>query len=403
MKILQVNKYHYPRGGADKYYLELGKALAEAGHELAYFSMHHPQNIESKWSKYFVSRVSFNENIWRYAYKIPSRVIYSLEAKRKFKKLLTDFQPDIIHLHNIYHQISPSILDVAKKFKIPVVMHVHDYSLICPNHSLFTKGKICTKCLKANYLYCIKQKCVKNSIFASILAALELYLHNKILNIYKKNIKLLITPSIFIKNILLSASWNEDKIKVVNNPFQRSYTSKKYDKKDYFIYCGRLSEEKGIDTIIRAIADNKAINLKIVGSGPIAEKLQELIDRLNLQKQVELLGWQEGEKLETLIAEAKALLIPSRWLENFPLIALESLALGTPIIASKIGGLPEIISEKNGALAEADKIEAWEKIINDVYNNKLTWKQEDIIKSADKFSPEKNLASVISIYQELIK
>lgn len=403
MRILQVNKYHYERGGADKYYLELGKALTASGHELAYFSMQHPRNLETKWSKYFVSRVSFNEFLWRSAYKIPGRIIYSLEAKKKFKQLILDFKPDIIHLHNIYHQISPSILDVAKKFQIPVVMHVHDYNLVCPNHALFVRGKICTECLGGKYYNCIKRKCVKNSYLASILAATELYIHNKVLNIYQKNIKLLITPSNFMKNILLADGWPEDRVKVINNPFKISTSNKMYLKKDYFIYCGRLSEEKGIETIIKAVAKNNKLELKIVGSGPLATNLNGLVKSLNLDKQVVFLGWKTGEELERLIGEAKALLIPSRWFENFPLIALESLALGTPVIASETGGLPEIISANNGALAKIDDANDWLKIMNMVMANTLSWSRNDIINSANKYKPEINLDLIVTSYKQLIK
>ena len=134
MRILQVNKYNYLRGGSEKYFIELSKELERAGHQVAIFSMRHPKNLPSLWEKYFVSRVSFSENSLYYSLLRPFRVLYSFEAKRKFSKLIKKFKPDIIHIHNIYHQISPSILPVAKKYNIPVVMHLHDYKLICPNY-----------------------------------------------------------------------------------------------------------------------------------------------------------------------------------------------------------------------------------------------------------------------------
>ena len=402
MKILQVNKYHYPRGGADKYYLELGELLKANGHQVAFFAMQHPNNLESIWSKYFVSRVSFNENIWRYAYKIPARILYSLEAKRKFKKLIIDFKPEIIHIHNIYHQISPSILIVAKKFNIPVVMHVHDYNLVCPNHSLFTKGKVCTRCLKGNYFNCIQKKCIKDSFWSSLLGVIEFYIHNNILKIYKNNIDLLITPSKFMEEILIQAKWSSKKIITINNPFKITRVKKIFIKKDYFIYCGRLSKEKGIDTLIRLTSKDKNINLKIIGSGPEEGNLKVLVQRLDISKQVSFLGWKKGEELENFIGEAKALLIPSRWLENFPLIALESLALGTPIIASRIGGLPEIVTTENGVLAEADNVDDWLAKVMTIYSNPLLYKTENIINSAKRYSPENNVREVINSYKKLL-
>ncbi|MDX9778912.1 MAG: glycosyltransferase [Patescibacteria group bacterium] len=402
MKILLVNKYHYPRGGADKYYLELGRELEKAGHEVAYFAMHHPLNLQSKWQKYFLSRVSYNENIWRYAHKIPLRAIYSLEAKRKFKKLLKDFQPDIIHLHNIYYQLSPSILDAATKTKIPTIMHVHDYNLVCPNHSLFVRGKICKQCLHGNYYHCLKKRCVKNSLSASFLGVLTLWIHNNLLKIYQKNIQLLITPSQFMKNILIEADWAEAKIKVINNPFYLNKITKVNQKEKYFIYCGRLSAEKGVDTAIYALKNNKKLQLKIVGSGPEEKSLHQLTTHLNLDKQVSFLGWKQGDELQTLISQAQALLLPSRWLENFPLIALEALALGTPILASKIGGIPEIVNNKNGSLLTVDNIEEWHQALVSVERGELHWSREDLLNSATKFSPERNLQEVLKTYQQII-
>ena len=123
MRILQVNKFNYLRGGAEKYFLDMTEKLRSDGHEVAVFSMHHPKNLPSTYEKYFVSRISFNEAKLRDKILAPGRIIYSLEARRKFKKLVKDFKPEIIHLHNIYHQISPSILSIAKKFNIPVVMY----------------------------------------------------------------------------------------------------------------------------------------------------------------------------------------------------------------------------------------------------------------------------------------
>ena len=402
MKILLVNKYHYPRGGADKYYLELGRELEKVGHQVAYFAMHHPLNLQSTWQQYFVSRVSYNENIWRYAHKIPLRAIYSFEAKRKFKTLLKDFQPDIIHLHNIYYQLSPSILKVAAKANIPTIMHVHDYNLVCPNHSLFVRGKICKQCLHGNYYYCLKKRCVKNSFSASFLGALTLWIHNHLLKIYQKNLSLLITPSQFMKHILIEAGWQEAKIRVINNPFYLNKIPTANQKEKYFVYCGRLSAEKGVDTAIYALKNNKKLKLKIVGSGPEEKSLRQLSANLKLDQQVSFLGWKQGNELQALISQAEALLLPSRWLENFPLIVLESLALGTPVLASKIGGIPEIVNHKNGALLTVDDREEWRQALTSVEKGEWRWSREDLINSATRFNPEHNLQEVLQNYQQII-
>jgi len=365
--------------------------------------MHHPKNLETNWSKYFVSRVSFNENTWKYAWKIPGRILYSLEAKRKFSALLKDFKPDIIHCHNIYHQLSPSILDVAKKAKIPVVMHVHDYSLICPNHSLFTHGEVCQQCQPGKYWPCVKHRCVKNSLPDSLLAATELYLHQRLLNIYQRNIELFISPSEFLKKTLIANKWPENKVRVVSNPFRRNLKPVEVsESENYFLYFGRLSQEKGIDLAITALSLNPKLNLKIVGRGLAKASLQLLAKNLKINDRIEFIDWQEGDELSRLIIQAQAVIIPSRWLENFPLNALESLSLGTPIIAADIGGLPEIVNHQNGIVIKPEDVRALAEAMDKIASGEKTWDREEIKASAEVFSPDTNLQTILAIYRELI-
>jgi glycosyltransferase involved in cell wall biosynthesis len=400
MKILQVNKFHYPRGGADRYYLDLSENLRNSGHEVANFSMQHPLNLPSKWSKYFVSHISFNEKSWKYAWKIPRRLLYSSEAKRKFTAIIADFKPDIIHCHNIYHQLSPSILSVAKKAKIPVIMHLHDYALICPNHSLFTNNHICTQCHSGHYWPCVNNKCVKNSRLASLLAATELYLHNNILNIYQKNIDIFISPSEFLKNLFISNKWSQNKFRVVANSFRQNLKSKKdVIKEDYFLYFGRLSQEKGIDIVIQALNLAPNLKLKIVGRGPAKNSLKIMAKN---NKNIEFIDWQDGSSLGHLISRAQAVLIPSRWLENFPLNALESISLGTPVIASAIGGLPEIINSSNGVLVEINNPKKLAQIMLSVNKGELSWTRENVKLSARKYTPENNLKKILNIYKNIL-
>lgn len=406
MKILQVNKFHYPRGGADKYYLDLGEALESAGHKVAYFSMHHPKNISSPYKKYFVSRLSFNENGIKDKLKIPGRIIYSLEAKKKFKKLLKDFKPDIIHIHNIYHQISPSILDVAKEFDIPVVMHLHDYKLICPNYQLFAHGKICEACKPNKYFKCLKSKCFKDSYFKSLLAALEMHIHHNILKIYKKNISVFIAPSAFMKKKLVEYAWDKDKIKVIINPFSSNLVAtekeiKNIKKEDYLLYFGRLSKEKGLETLIKAVTMGQQ-KLKIVGIGPEKENLQRIVQ--DLKTNVEFLGYKSGQELKDIILKAKAVIIPSIWYENMPLSLLEALNLGSIVIAARIGGIPEIVKDqKNGFLFKSGDINDLSRKIKDLEKFNLNTISLQAKESVNNFSPANNFHEVVEVYKNLFK
>ncbi len=403
MRILQVNKFHYPRGGADKYYLDLGASLEKAGHEVAYFSMQHPKNVSSTYEKYFVSRISFNEGSLRDKLLTPGRMIYSLEAKRKFKKIIADFQPDIIHIHNIYHQLSPSILDVARREKIPVVMHLHDYKLICPNYQLFANGKICEACKPNRYLACVKKRCFKNSFFKSLLAAIEMTIHHRWLKIYYRSISVFIAPSAFMKAKVAEFGWPADKIKVILNPFSSvlKNVSGTASTANYLLYFGRLSPEKGLKTLIEAAALTNS-ELKFAGVGPEENSLRSLAESKGVK--AEFLGFKEGGGLKEIIIGAKAVALPSVWYENMPLSLLEALSLGKPVIASEIGGMPEVIVDgKNGWLfrpGDAHDLAAKIKLLTESNYESLTQLAST---SVANFGPEENLRAVLSIYTELKK
>jgi glycosyltransferase involved in cell wall biosynthesis len=414
MKILQVNKYYYPRGGADRYFLDLSSALEKAGHEVAVFAMQHPKNEVTPWSRYFVSRISFNEGGKKNKLKTPGRVLYSLEAKRKFTQLIKDFQPDIIHIHNIYHQLSPSILDAAAHAKIPVVMHLHDYKLICPNHALFTEGAYCERCRPQHYLQCLKHRCVKNSLSASALATLEMYLHHSVLKIYEKRVNLFIAPSIFMKNTVGRFGQDEKKIRVIYNPYGQEFSSDNQTKEqtenknttdnnqeNYFLYFGRLSEEKGLPILVQAAA-LAGQKVKIAGDGPEEAALQTLAAKLKAP--VEFLGLKTAAELKPLIRDSQAVIIPSIWGENMPLSLLETFSLGKPVIASNIGGMPEIVHDKvNGLLCNPGDVKNLaEKMltISKLDGRALGKNARDAVKD---LTPEKNTAAVITVYQELIK
>ena len=408
MRILQVNKFYYPRGGADKYFINLSQALEKAGNEVAIFSMTHPKNITSKFSSYFVSRISFNNGSWLDKLKMPGRIIYSFEAKEKFQKLINDFKPDIIHIHNIYHQISPSILDVAKKSGIPVVMHLHDYKLICPNYQLFANGKTCEACKSQKYYKCTQKKCFKESRAKSLLAAVEMYLHHSIWKIYQKNVDLFIAPSTFMKQKVTEFGWPADKIKVIINPFFQesnpdANNAPKNDipEEDYLLYFGRLSKEKGLITLLEAAGATNS-RLKLAGNGPEEEKLKRYTQEKKLT--AEFLGFREGEELRQIILKAKAVIIPSVWYENMPLSLLEALSLGKLVIASNIGGIPEIIKNgENGLLfkpGDTNDLIAKIKLLK-TFDTKII--RERAKKSVMNLTAENNLNEVLGVYQEILK
>lgn len=404
MRILQVNKFNFNKGGADKYYLDLCRLLEAEGHQVAQFSMHHPQNEESDYSDYFVSNIDFNNLSFRDKLKTPFRIIYSLEAKKKFKRLVNDFKPDIIHIHNIYHQLSPSILDVARHKGIPVVMHLHDYKLISPDYKLFVRGQIWEGSKQRRYFQCLKDRCFKDSFWQSLLVSLEMTIHHKLLKIYEKSIDYYLAPSSFMRNKVTEFGINKDKVKVIVNPFSPSMTiSREEDVKEegYYLYFGRLSREKGLDLLIEAIKLT-GFSLKIAGTGELESELKSLTEEGAVD--IEFLGQKSQSELKSIILKSKAVIIPSIWYENMPLSMLEALNLGKAVIAANIGGLPEIVKPgENGLLFEAGNKEDLAKAITDLNSYDLKLMSAKAKESVKNLSPEHNLKEIIHIYQELIR
>lgn len=407
MRILQVNKFYYPKGGADKYFLDLESSLKKAGHEVAVFSMTDQKNLPSPFAGYFVSNFDFNNLTWRQKISAPARIIYSQEAKKKFRLLVENFKPEIIHIHNIYHQISPSILDVAREYQIPVVMHLHDYKLICPNYSLFANGKPCEDCLPSKYFRCVKKRCFKNSLLKSLLVSLEMYIHHRVLKIYKKNISAFIAPSLFMKNKVVDSGWSSKKISVIVNPYPEvteEGNNNLTEKKDYLLCFGRLSVEKGIDVLIKA-SQNSQVSIKIAGSGPEEENLKQLAKEVG--SPVEFIGFKGESTLSKLISEAKAIVIPSVSYDNMPLSLLEAMHLGKIVIASKIGGIPEIITDGlNGLLFEpgnSNDLASKIKYLNNLSEEEIINLEKSARHRVENYSLENNCQAVINLYQQILK
>ena len=195
MRVLLINKFHYLRGGAERAYFDTAHILAESGHQVAFFSMQHPENFQTEWSHFFVAREEYTEGnpTLGERFRLVRNILWNFEAARKLEALIDEFQPEIAHLHNTYHQLSPSILWTLKKRHIPIVMTLHDYKLLSPNYSLFVRGKIWEH---TSGWRCLKDRCVKDSLFKSLFCVLEKWLHD-FLGSYRK-VDRFIAPSHFL-------------------------------------------------------------------------------------------------------------------------------------------------------------------------------------------------------------
>lgn len=355
MKILLINKFHYLRGGAERAYFDTASILTERGHSVAFFSMQHSQNRASEWSKFFVSGVEYEDaETMSLMQKLRAtwRILWNEEAYQKMLAIIDEFHPDVAHLHNIYHQLSPSILWALKKRHVPMVMTLHDYKLISPNYSLFVRGNIWNH---SSGWRCLMDRCVKDSLAKSFVCALEKWIHDRIGSYYL--VDRFIAPSYFLSEKFREFGWRRE-IQVVPQPVLSVGKQEESDESTPLgrhLFFGRLSKEKDIETILRAftlLPEGEMID--IVGDGPERERLEDISVELRITSRVNFLGSKYGEDLNRVIAQAKSVILSSAWYENMPYVLLESLHAGKIVIAARMGGIPErIVDGENGLLFQA--------------------------------------------------
>ncbi|MFH1233458.1 MAG: glycosyltransferase family 4 protein [Patescibacteria group bacterium] len=418
MKILMINKFYYLRGGSERCVFELSKLLENNGHQVIPFSTLDKKNVKSKFDQYFIKKI----NLEKFNLINILKIFYNWDAVKKLEQLIKDEKPDIAHLHNIAHHLSPAIIKVLKKHNIPVIQTLHDYKLICPNYKLFSKNEICFKCQNGKYYNCFLRKCVKNSLMKSFLAMMEAYLNNKILKLYDK-IDLFIAPSRFMKDICVKFGLQESKIKIIYNFIDVDAQANKWvgdhknlaDKKEeskYILYFGRLSQEKGVADLIKAYAKIHQImghQLVIAGDGEERKNLEQLAQNLNISSKVKFVNHQHSDELLNLISNSTFVVVPSIWQENAPYSVIEAMVLAKTVICSKIGGLSELIEDKkNGFLyppGDVDKLaDIMEKMLMPIHEQLLQKigqlsRKKIIIKN----NKESYYRLLITIYEQTIK
>ena len=403
MRILMVNKFHYLKGGSEKYYFDLAKLLRENGHDVAFFSMKNEKNMTTGNKEYFVEEIDLNSNNKLKALE----VIYSKNNKKKMEEALDDFKPDIVHLNNFQRQLSASIIKPINKRNIPIVFTAHDVQAICPAITMLDSNKnICEDCMKGKYVNCIKKKCVKNSGLKSILGAIE-GKYYRLKNIYKKKIDYIITPSEFYKTKLIEDGIKEDKIKALHNFIDISEYDVETQDNGYALYFGRLSKEKGILNLINAFSKVEKGNLYIAGEGEEKDTIKKLIDENKLNDRVKLLGFLNSEEMKEYVRKCKFVVVPSIWYENCPYSIIETLAIGKPIIGSDIAGIPELVqSNINGFTYKYNDIDELTKRMKELFENdslvkKFSKKSKEICK--ELYSKEFYYNEIIKIYNSLLK
>ena len=374
MKFLIINKFLYPNGGSETYIFKLGEYLQLQGHEVQYFGMEHEGRCVGNAVNSYTSDMDFHGGSKLSKITYPIKTIYSKEARIKIRKVLDDFQPDVCHLNNFNYQLTPSvILEIVKWRKntgkeCKIIFTAHDYQLVCPNHMMNNPATHmnCDRCTGNHYVNCIKGKCIHGSTAKSMIGAIEASYWNR-RGTYKY-IDKIICCSTFLKSKLNTNPVLVDKTVVMHN-FIENPVYRETKKKDYVLYFGRYSREKGVKTLIEAAKLLPDIDFICAGKGEYSKWMEEVPN-------IKDVGFLKGEALENLIREARFSVCPSEWYENCPFSVLESQALGTVVVGARIGGIPELISDGvNGLLFESGNAMDLARVIRKIWDDSDTLRQ----------------------------
>ncbi|MET7709568.1 glycosyltransferase family 4 protein [Micromonospora sp. NPDC005413] len=405
MRVLHVNKFLYRRGGAEGYLLDLAELQRAAGDTVAYFGMSHPENESPlPYAAHFPAEVELEPapSGLRPRAVAAGRMLWSPTSRRGLARVIDDFRPDVLHLHNIYHQLSPSVLAAARSAGVPCVLTMHDYKLACPSYQLLDRGRPCQACVTDGPLQAARRRCKDGSLSRSTLLAVESWLHRE-LNAYDP-VQVFVSPSDFLADVMRRAGVYPDRLRVVNHFVDLTGIAAKEAPGGGVVFAGRLAPEKGVDVLIEAVAalpDGVAVD--VAGDGPARPELEALAAR-RVPGRIRFHGRLDKPRLHDLIRSAAVVAVPSRWHENQPMAVLEAFACGVPVVATDLGGLPELVeSTLDGTIVAADRPTDLGDALNDILadpEQAYRMGQAGRAKVARRFSPEEHLARIRELYAE---
>ena len=407
MRVLLCNKFYRPIGGPENVLLHTMNELKALGHTPIPFAMAHPDNWESEYSEYFVSNVDYSTKHGKGIRRLlreATDLIYSPEARRNVQRLIADTKPDIAHAHNIYHQLSPSVLYALKKANIPTVLTLHDGKLLCPNVLFFTHGRVCEKCAGWKFHHAVLNKCVKESYASSLLCCIEGYLH-RWFRMYEQ-VDLYIAPSRFFKQKLIEHHrLPEDRIEVLHTYGNTRNISPSYEPGGYGLFLGKVEAFKGVKTLVQACKAVPNLDVWIAGRGEFCDEGQRIAQAQGISN-VKFVGFRSGHDVVRMLRECRFVLVPSEWYENCPMVVLEGFAAGKPVIASKIGGIPELIDHGvDGLLFEPGDAEGLASAMLELIENpdlasEMGRKGRE--KVEQRYSIEMYMKSLLGIYDKVL-
>jgi glycosyltransferase involved in cell wall biosynthesis len=356
VRVLLVNKFFHPRAGAETSFLQTRRLLLERGHEVIDFAMQHEANLPSPYERFFAPHRSYETDgpVAKRAVDAASSV-YSPSARRALAKLLDAHHPDVAHLHNIYHQLTLSVIDELAVRGIPTVLTLHDWKIACPAYTLFTEGQPCRRCPSGNVVSAVRHRCVKSSASASAIAATEAWVARR-RGCYEK-VQRFIAPSRFAMHVAKLGGVATEKVAHIPNFLpddEMNINPASADRGPNFVYAGRLDETKGVRALLDAFGRVKAsAALRVAGRGPLENEVRAAAAR---DPRIRYLGMLSRPELYKELAAARAVVLPSLYEDNGPLIILEAQARAKAMIVTNRGGPPEFVThEQTGLVVDPEQ------------------------------------------------
>lgn len=399
MKVLMANNYFYLRGGCERVMFNDIQALESQGVEIIPFSASDDANVETPFAPFFAPGADIRATSPLKRVGAAVDAIHGHRSANAFADLVDQTQPDVVHCHNIYGRLSTAILAVAKKRRIPVVLTVHDYKVVCPSYLMVRNGKPCSACLDGGYYRCAVNRCHKGQTAASIVYAIEAY-YARLSGNYGA-VSAFLSPSHFIADLLRQSGIQDERIIYHANCVEPDDYRPSYEG-SYVLSVGRLSHEKGLPTLLAAMVGTK-IPVRIAGSGPMESALREMAEKDG--NSIILEGHCGGSKLADLYRNAAFVVVPSEWYENAPMSILESFAYGKPVIGTRIGGIPELITEgEHGYLVDPESPQQLQAIVRKLWDDRAAQsvmgrKARQLVET--KFAQRTRTESLLRIYDQM--
>src|SRR5581483_2683265 len=405
MRVLQINKFFHSRGGADQVFFRTCALLEDQGHEVGHFATAHPNNVESKYAQFFVKGGFTEADLGTLSLRRKADAffegVYNRQAYRDLQAMVREFRPDIAHAHNINYQLSPSIFDALAEEGVPAVMTLHDYSMVCTAGTLFVHDQVCERCHGGRHYNAVLHRCFHESIPASAMGMLNKYVHAA-RRTWEK-VSQLISPSRFLRQKMIEFGVPPERITYLPVFLETLPNAPRKEPGDYVLYFGRLSANKGVRTLPDA-AQRISKPILIVGDGPLRDELAGHAARSNGKLQL-LPFVRSRQEMGALIEGCAVAVVPSIWYENQPLAILETYALGKPVVASRLGGIPELVDEGSTGLLfrPGDAADLADKLEFLLTNPELSraWGEAGRQKVERQFSRETHYQGLMQVYRML--